>query len=76
LAPQRAQGRLDLAFVYDGICTRLDRFYQEGCLKARLPHGLDVEAVALNISGALPAAIIWRRRWSWRAALRSPSPPR
>lgn len=53
LAPQRAQGRLDLAFAHDGTCTRLDRFYQQGCLKARLPRGPGVEAVALNISGGV-----------------------
>jgi urease accessory protein len=52
-APQRARGRLDLAFTHDGIRTRLDRFYQEGCLKARLPRGPGVEAVALNISGGI-----------------------
>jgi urease accessory protein len=51
-APQRARGRLDLSFTHDGT-TRLDRFYQEGCLKARLPRGPGVEAVALNISGGL-----------------------
>lgn len=52
-APQRARGRLDLAFTHDGTCTRLDRFYQEGCLKARLPRGPGVEVVALNISGGI-----------------------
>jgi urease accessory protein len=51
-APQRARGRLDLAFTHDGT-TRLQRFYQEGCLKARLPRGPGVEAVALNISGGI-----------------------
>ncbi|WP_284259463.1 urease accessory protein UreD [Acidocella aquatica] len=52
-APQRARGRLDLGFTHDGTDTRLDRFYQEGCLKARLPRGPGVEAVALNISGGI-----------------------
>jgi urease accessory protein len=52
-APQRARGRLDLAFMHDGTSTRLDRFYQEGCLKARLPRGPGMEAVALNISGGI-----------------------
>jgi urease accessory protein len=51
-APQRARGRLDLSFSHDGA-TRLERFYQEGCLKARLPRGPGVEAVALNISGGI-----------------------
>ncbi len=52
-APQRARGRLDLAFTHDGGTTRLDRFYQEGCLKARLPRGASKEVVALNISGGI-----------------------
>lgn len=52
-APQRAHGRLDLAFRHDGTRTRLDRFYQEGCLKARMPRGPAVEVVALNISGGI-----------------------
>jgi urease accessory protein len=52
-APQRARGRLDLAFSHDGAATRLERFYQEGCLKARLPRGPGVEVVALNISGGI-----------------------
>lgn len=52
-AAQRAQGRLDLAFRQDGGRTRLARFYQQGCLKARLPRGPGVEAVALNISGGI-----------------------
>ena len=52
LSPQRAQGRLDLAFGHDGR-TRLGRFYQQGCLKARLPRGPGVEVVALNISGGI-----------------------
>lgn len=51
-APQRARGRLDLCFTHNGT-TRLSRFYQEGCLKARLPRGPGVEAVALNISGGI-----------------------
>ncbi len=51
---QRAQGRLDLALAHDGVQTRLDRFYQEGCLKARLLRGgAGHELVALNISGGI-----------------------
>jgi urease accessory protein len=53
IAAQRAQGRLDLVFRADGARTRLRRFYQEGCLKARLPRGLGCEVVALNISGGI-----------------------
>lgn len=50
---QRAQGRLDLAFREEGGRTRVIRFYQQGCLKARLPNGVGVEAVSLNISGGI-----------------------
>ena len=50
---QRARGQLDLAFQHDGTQTRLTRFYQQGCLKARLPRGPGVEVVALNISGGI-----------------------
>lgn len=51
--PQRAEGRLSLAFRQEAGRTRLDRFYQEGCLKAQLPRGENMEAVALNISGGI-----------------------
>jgi len=53
IGAQRARGHLDLAFGHDGTRTRLQRFYQQGCLKARLPRGPGVEAVALNISGGI-----------------------
>ena len=52
-AAQRAQGQLDLAFIQEGARTRLRRFYQQGCLKARLPRGGGTEVVALNISGGI-----------------------
>jgi urease accessory protein len=54
IAAQRAVGRLGLAFAQDGGLTRVQRFYQEGCLKARLPRAAVAgrcEAVTLNISG-------------------------
>jgi len=44
---------LDLAFIQEGARTGLRRFYQQGCLKARLPRGLSTEVVALNISGGI-----------------------
>jgi urease accessory protein len=53
-AAQRAVGRLDLGFRAQGDATRIERFYQEGCLKARLPRPRDrdiCEAVLMNISG-------------------------
>jgi urease accessory protein len=53
IAAQRAVGRLALAFAAPEGRTRLRQFYQQGCLKARLPRGPGVEAVALNISGGI-----------------------
>ncbi len=50
---QRAEGRLDLAFRREGGQTRLERFYQEGCLKARLPRAPETVVVALNLSGGI-----------------------
>jgi urease accessory protein len=54
--PQRATGRLDLAFEADGNQTRVKTFYQEGCLKTRLPRPQNpniAEAVSVNISGGI-----------------------
>lgn len=57
-AAQRAKGRLALAFRHDPVaaCTRIKTFYQQGCLKARLPRlaapGM-VEAITINISGGI-----------------------
>ncbi len=55
---QRAKGRLALAFRHDAAasCTRIEKFYQEGCLKARLPHPAAAgiaEAITINISGGI-----------------------
>ncbi len=56
-AAQRAKGRLALAFARDSAasCTRIARFYQEGCLKARLPRpvGGMCEVITVNISGGI-----------------------
>jgi urease accessory protein len=55
-AAQRAAGRLDLAFSAAGGGTRIKTFYQQGCLKARLPRPAEAEtceAVTLNISGGV-----------------------
>ncbi len=56
-APQRAKGRLALEFRRDATVsrTRIERFYQEGCLKARLPRPIDgiCEAITMNISGGI-----------------------
>ncbi len=55
-AAQRATGRLSLAFRRDATRrTRIERFYQEGCLKARLPRPVDgvCEAITINISGGI-----------------------
>jgi urease accessory protein len=53
---QRAIGRLNLSFRTSHGQTRIETFYQEGCLKARLPRPADpamCEAVTLNISGGV-----------------------
>ncbi len=53
---QRAVGRLALGFRRAGPATRIEKFYQEGCLKARLPRPQDAavcEAVTMNISGGV-----------------------
>ena len=56
IAPQRASGRLDLAFRHDGATTRIAKLYQEGCLKARLPRPQSPgirEAILINIGGGI-----------------------
>jgi urease accessory protein len=55
-AAQRATGTLHLAVKRRGDATVLDRFRQEGCLKARLPRperGAWTTAVTLNSSGGV-----------------------
>ncbi len=53
---QRSQGEVRLAFkrAPDGR-TALDDFYQQGCMKARLPRQIDAthEAVLINTAGGL-----------------------
>lgn len=53
---QRAFGRLALSFAAHGPTTRIENFYQEGSLKARLPRPAEpgiCEAVLMNISGGV-----------------------
>jgi urease accessory protein len=53
---QRAVGRLALSFAQADGQTRVQKFYQEGCLKTRLPRAVQAgrcEAVTLNISGGI-----------------------
>ncbi len=51
---QRAEGRLDVALVASNGRTRLARFYQEGCLKARCLYAEGTpEVVSINISGGI-----------------------
>jgi urease accessory protein len=55
-APQRAVGRLALAFAHDGVRTRIATLYQQGCLKTRLPRPQNpeiLEAVTMNIGGGI-----------------------
>jgi urease accessory protein len=55
---QRAIGRLALVFGHDPILsrTRVQKFYQQGCLKARLPRPSSpqiCETITLNIGGGI-----------------------
>lgn len=55
---QRAKGSLELTFRHDPMQsrTRVQKFYQEGCLKARLPRpvGPEIcEAITMNIGGGI-----------------------
>ncbi len=53
---QRAQGAARLRVRADGGATRLQRLYQDGCAKIRLPrdpHAAGLEAVTINTSGGL-----------------------
>ena len=57
-AAQRAIGKLALKFQHDSasLRTRIATFYQEGCLKARLPRPVRADicdAVMMNISGGI-----------------------
>ena len=55
-AAQRAKGRLALAFRRRETRTGIQTFYQEGCLKTRLPRPQNpeiCEAVTMNISGGV-----------------------
>jgi len=54
--PQRAAGRLSLSFHAQNTQTKLKTFYQEGCLKARLPRPATettADLITLNISGGI-----------------------
>lgn len=53
---QRAQGTLVLGFKRLGAATRIETFFQQGALRARLPRPQDptlCEAVTLNLSGGV-----------------------
>jgi urease accessory protein len=55
-SPQRAAGRLGLAFAQGGARTRVEKLYQQGCLKTRLPRPQNpdiLEAVTMNIGGGI-----------------------
>jgi urease accessory protein len=53
---QRAEGRVRVAFCTRAGATRLERLFQEGCAKARLPTppaGAKPEAILINTAGGL-----------------------
>ena len=63
---QRAQGVARVSVRADGRETRLERLYQEGCAKIRLPRDAEatgLEAVLINTAGGLTGG----DRLAWRA---------
>ena len=51
---QRANGCLDIVLKAEGEQTRVARFYQEGCLKARQFQSRDrLEVVSMNVSAGV-----------------------
>ena len=64
---QRAQGEGRLCTKQGDGITRLDRLYQDGCAKIRLPHthSSALEAVLINTAGGLTGG----DRMAWRAEI-------
>ncbi|WP_454515303.1 urease accessory protein UreD [Bosea thiooxidans] len=53
---QRAAGRAGVSFRSDAGTTRLERLFQEGCAKIRLPRAIDgnvSQAILINTAGGL-----------------------
>lgn len=53
---QRASGRAGVSFRTDAGTTRLERLFQEGCAKIRLPRAIDgnvPQAILINTAGGL-----------------------
>lgn len=53
---QRAVGRAGIRFRFQSETTRLERLFQEGCAKIRLPKpidGADPQAILINTAGGL-----------------------
>lgn len=68
LVLQRARGRADVGFVRRDDTTRLDRLFQEGQAKIRLPKAFDGEpptAVLINTAGGIAGGdrISWGARF-------------
>lgn len=64
---QRAFGRGECSVKNRGGVTALDRLWQEGCAKLRLPkHGQGFEAVMINSSGGLTGGD--EMHWAFKAA--------
>ncbi len=64
----RARGQLRLSLKRRGAQTVLDDFYQQGCLKARLPFvepGEMCEAVLINTSGGLTDGDKLKQTFTW-----------
>ena len=70
---QRAFGRAEVTFRLDDGLTRLDRLYQEGQAKIRLPktHGDQPVAVFLNTAGGVTGGDLLQSRVDWGAGTRA-----
>jgi urease accessory protein len=69
-APQRTTAALEVVFRRRGETTVVDRLYQEGAGKARLPRetarGLK-DVTLINLAGGLTGGDVFRQRLVWRA---------
>jgi urease accessory protein len=69
-APQRTTGELEVVFRRHGDTTVVDRLYQDGAGKARLPRererGLK-DVTLINLAGGLTGGDVFRQRLVWQA---------
>ena len=69
-APQRTTGELEVVFRHRAGTTVVDRLYQDGAGKARLPRerarGLK-DVTLINLAGGLTGGDVFHQRLVWRA---------